>query len=64
MTPVVELVYSVKTTARLREPWRVLVSLLERDYGEALLDTARKRPADAASERKYDQLCDVFKAVK
>ncbi|EYC32033.1 hypothetical protein Y032_0003g1362 [Ancylostoma ceylanicum] len=54
MTPVVELVYSVKTTARLREPWRVLVSLLERDYGEALLDTARKRPADVASERKEE----------
>ncbi|VDK60871.1 unnamed protein product [Cylicostephanus goldi] len=51
MTPIVELVYSIKTMPRMREPWRILVSLLERDYGEALLDTARKRPADAV-ERK------------
>ncbi|ETN81538.1 hypothetical protein NECAME_08449 [Necator americanus] len=51
MTPIVELVYSIKTTPIYRETWRVLVSLLERDYGEALLDTARKRPAET-TERK------------
>ncbi|KAK6034613.1 Myb-like DNA-binding domain protein, partial [Cooperia oncophora] len=51
MTPVVELVYSVRTAPRLREPWRIMVSLLERDYGEAILDT-RKRPIDTTNERK------------
>lgn len=54
MTPVVELVYSVRTTAKSREPWRIMVSLLERDYGEAVLDTTRKRPADVTTERKDD----------
>ncbi|PIO71939.1 hypothetical protein TELCIR_06153, partial [Teladorsagia circumcincta] len=54
MTPIVELVYSVRTAPRLREPWRIMVSLLERDYGEALLDTARKRPIDVTNERKED----------
>nr|CDJ83072.1 Myb domain containing protein [Haemonchus contortus] len=53
MTPVVELVYSVRIAPRMREPWRIMVSLLERDYGEAILDT-RKRPVDATTERRED----------
>ncbi|KJH44192.1 lipoyltransferase and lipoate-protein ligase [Dictyocaulus viviparus] len=52
MTPIVELVYNVRIAQRIREPWRVMVSLLERDYGEAILETNRKRPLDLAAERK------------
>ncbi|KAE9417042.1 hypothetical protein Angca_003163, partial [Angiostrongylus cantonensis] len=56
MTSVVELVYNVRTSPRLREPWRIMVSLLERDYGEAILDTTRKRPSESATERKDEPL--------
>ncbi|KAJ1373946.1 hypothetical protein KIN20_036508 [Parelaphostrongylus tenuis] len=52
MTSVVELVYNVRTTPRSIEPWRIMVSLLERDYGEAIIDTSRRRASESTSERK------------
>ncbi|KAJ1365435.1 hypothetical protein KIN20_025729 [Parelaphostrongylus tenuis] len=52
MTSVVELVYNVRTTPRSREPWRIMVSLLGRDYGEAIIDTSRRRVSESTSERK------------